>query len=121
MDASNLPQNSLRNPEETDDIQRASVAPPKNTADNPPEIIELEQKIINSTAPDPLKHSINESLDRLGRLLQANLHQGEYEQMVKYVDWVASLPWNNRSRDRKSTRLNSSHSQISYAVFCLQK
>src|SRR2546430_10352926 len=25
------------------------------------------------------------------------------------------------SRDRKSTRLNSSHSQISYAVFCLQK
>src|SRR2546427_9094476 len=26
-----------------------------------------------------------------------------------------------RSRDRKSTRLNSSHSQISYAVFCLKK
>src|SRR2546430_11363149 len=25
------------------------------------------------------------------------------------------------SADRKSTRLNSSHSQISYAVFCLQK
>src|SRR2546430_6310118 len=28
-------------------------------------------------------------------------------------------PWN--STDRKSTRLNSSHSQISYAVFCLKK
>src|SRR2546427_2682944 len=27
-------------------------------------------------------------------------------------------PWR---RDRKSTRLNSSHSQISYAVFCLKK
>src|SRR3990167_6381177 len=27
-------------------------------------------------------------------------------------------PW---SSDRKSTRLNSSHSQISYAVFCLKK
>src|SRR2546427_5858278 len=26
-----------------------------------------------------------------------------------------------RQRDRKSTRLNSSHSQISYAVFCLKK
>src|SRR2546430_8686446 len=26
-----------------------------------------------------------------------------------------------RERDRKSTRLNSSHSQISYAVFCLKK
>src|SRR2546430_4662888 len=27
----------------------------------------------------------------------------------------------HRGRDRKSTRLNSSHSQISYAVFCLKK
>src|SRR5688572_31054743 len=27
----------------------------------------------------------------------------------------------DRFRDRKSTRLNSSHSQISYAVFCLKK
>src|SRR2546427_5414552 len=26
-----------------------------------------------------------------------------------------------QSSDRKSTRLNSSHSQISYAVFCLKK
>src|SRR2546430_6122529 len=26
-----------------------------------------------------------------------------------------------RKTDRKSTRLNSSHSQISYAVFCLKK
>src|SRR2546430_7809457 len=33
------------------------------------------------------------------------------------------LPKNEwyHDRDRKSTRLNSSHSQISYAVFCLQK
>src|SRR2546421_11941535 len=30
---------------------------------------------------------------------------------------VARLPF----RDRKSTRLNSSHDQISYAVFCLKK
>src|SRR5688572_32003305 len=27
----------------------------------------------------------------------------------------------DRNPDRKSTRLNSSHSQISYAVFCLKK
>src|SRR2546430_12616792 len=31
-------------------------------------------------------------------------------------------PFHGRGeRDRKSTRLNSSHSQISYAVFCLKK
>src|SRR3712207_8293502 len=27
----------------------------------------------------------------------------------------------SRARDRKSTRLNSSHANISYAVFCLKK
>src|SRR5438270_6319065 len=32
-----------------------------------------------------------------------------------------SMPVPQRIRDRKSTRLNSSHSQISYAVFCLKK
>src|SRR5258705_8005703 len=30
-------------------------------------------------------------------------------------------PWVNTRRDRKSTRLNSSHLGISYAVFCLKK
>src|SRR2546430_12208474 len=38
---------------------------------------------------------------------------------------IANLPCFSTSslfvQDRKSTRLNSSHSQISYAVFCLKK
>src|SRR2546421_1498381 len=35
---------------------------------------------------------------------------------------TASASWMRRAaRDRKSTRLNSSHDQISYAVFCLKK
>src|SRR5438309_4479840 len=29
--------------------------------------------------------------------------------------------WRSTNSDRKSTRLNSSHSSISYAVFCLKK
>src|SRR2546430_9078253 len=34
-----------------------------------------------------------------------------------------SINWDSATatKDRKSTRLNSSHSQISYAVFCLKK
>src|SRR5688572_31750537 len=32
-----------------------------------------------------------------------------------------SVSSSSARRDRKSTRLNSSHSQISYAVFCLKK
>src|SRR5256885_7313486 len=31
------------------------------------------------------------------------------------------LAWDDQRRDRKSTRLNSSHLVISYAVFCLKK
>src|SRR5688572_32736145 len=34
---------------------------------------------------------------------------------------TASIITAQREEDRKSTRLNSSHSQISYAVFCLKK
>src|SRR2546427_9426294 len=49
--------------------------------------------------------------------------------MAKDDVWVATLPvghadgWPRLAAkgDRKSTRLNSSHSQISYAVFCLKK
>src|SRR2546430_5625459 len=32
-----------------------------------------------------------------------------------------AMRFGNTNKDRKSTRLNSSHSQISYAVFCLKK
>src|SRR5690348_18036208 len=34
---------------------------------------------------------------------------------------VAHVPGERHERDRKSTRLNSSHPSISYAVFCLKK
>src|SRR5256885_12394755 len=34
--------------------------------------------------------------------------------------WL-SIPHGSRRQDRKSTRLNSSHLVISYAVFCLKK
>src|SRR2546430_4431571 len=49
---------------------------------------------------------------------------------IKQVDFFANgapvgtaftSPFTVVLRDRKSTRLNSSHSQISYAVFCLKK
>src|SRR5439155_26223473 len=34
---------------------------------------------------------------------------------------IGELPMEHPDRDRKSTRLNSSHVAISYAVFCLKK
>src|SRR5690606_41920507 len=45
--------------------------------------------------------------------------------LLKWKSKLASLWSRNRNgtykRDRKSTRLNSSHVKISYAVFCLKK
>src|SRR5688572_30935836 len=40
---------------------------------------------------------------------------------AKKVAKEIGFPLMVRAADRKSTRLNSSHSQISYAVFCLKK
>src|SRR2546430_12536575 len=43
--------------------------------------------------------------------------------LIAYRDrrLVADVKVQRAVQDRKSTRLNSSHSQISYAVFCLKK
>src|SRR3712207_8982013 len=65
------------------------------------------------------------------------VYREEEREMVPFCldDGVAVLPWSplargllarghestERAQDRKSTRLNSSHANISYAVFCLKK
>src|SRR5256885_13981436 len=41
--------------------------------------------------------------------------------MVNEMGVEARISWRLSGRDRKSTRLNSSHLVISYAVFCLKK
>src|SRR5256886_9551534 len=57
----------------------------------------------------------------VGRVHRALGRAGPHQrvQLVDEQDDVAVL--RDLVEDRKSTRLNSSHSQISYAVFCLQK
>src|SRR3712207_8078241 len=45
--------------------------------------------------------------------------QSEYLQFALFI--LATIWLIQRGSDRKSTRLNSSHANISYAVFCLKK
>src|SRR2546426_8070607 len=66
--------------------------------------------------PDPLQINLLDrdvqTCRRVSCLLKEPHRQGDSDQQV----------WTSRSRrDRKSTRLNSSHLVISYAVFCLKK
>src|SRR3989440_2091909 len=65
--------------------------------------------------------------DRADALAHFFLRAGEAPRLLAYDDAtgcpldqaLAALEWT--AADRKSTRLNSSHDQISYAVFCLKK
>src|SRR5690606_39804765 len=57
--------------------------------------------------------------DRMDRLDE--LRRRWDEQHEKLRDLVARLKVKAAVKDRKSTRLNSSHVKISYAVFCLKK
>src|SRR3712207_7424700 len=45
----------------------------------------------------------------------------EWRDLVMIVEGIIESGDSRRNRDRKSTRLNSSHANISYAVFCLKK
>src|SRR5688572_31564176 len=60
-----------------------------------------------------------EMLPRFTRLPRLQQCLGQRETELLLVG--QSLHYFCVMRDRKSTRLNSSHSQISYAVFCLKK
>src|SRR5438132_10802909 len=46
--------------------------------------------------------------------------QPHHDELAVCLNLVCFCP-KHRRRDRKSTRLNSSHTVISYAVFCLKK
>src|SRR5256886_10719068 len=66
--------------------------------------------------------------DYLGALQRYRVEHPQYVRLMSMSAHLVDYPFANRLYpgaldvlDRKSTRLNSSHSQISYAVFCLKK
>src|SRR3712207_8374734 len=54
-------------------------------------------------------------------LLEEALKQLAAEEVVRLESLAAGLLEGVDRKDRKSTRLNSSHANISYAVFCFKK
>src|SRR3712207_7583296 len=68
------------------------------------------------------------SVGHVGRRTQRLLAPQPVLQVHRHGAWFVRLGWCNDDGevctppgDRKSTRLNSSHANISYAVFCLKK
>src|SRR3712207_7649090 len=68
---------------------------------------------------DPVVGADPESAHALGdgRVRRADDHAEAGQQGADLLEEVPGV----RAQDRKSTRLNSSHANISYAVFCLKK
>src|SRR3712207_6882755 len=66
-------------------------------------------------------HLMGEAADAY--VLQILVEMGSGEQLTKLVDALQRVIDRHDAlrTDRKSTRLNSSHANISYAVFCLKK
>src|SRR5690625_5810268 len=79
---------------------------------------------------DQLSHAISEACD----LMESIYEKGDYPHLKVQRTWSRHNPiitgemavpsayrWFLKREDRKSTRLNSSHVAISYAVFCLKQ
>src|SRR5690606_40251052 len=69
-------------------------------------------------APDKLRR-----VDAVKQLVREAYEQGKIIGAICHAGWVpisAGIVRGHRA-DRKSTRLNSSHVKISYAVFCLKR
>src|SRR5688572_31364973 len=72
-----------------------------------------------SAAPTlPAQARLTSPREQLGWNVGDDYRLATYTQLTTY--WQ-KLDSESDRLDRKSTRLNSSHSQISYAVFCLKK
>src|SRR5947208_7246283 len=73
-----------------------------------------------------LFRSMNEGL-RLARKLLLEINASGVPCGTEFLDLISPqyiadlIAWGAIGADRKSTRLNSSHQIISYAVFCLKK
>src|SRR3712207_8952655 len=61
------------------------------------------------------------SVGALGMPLEQGARRAHRGPRVRRHEEDADLVRRGQDRDRKSTRLNSSHANISYAVFCLKK
>src|SRR3989440_2919679 len=66
---------------------------------------------------DDIRASLERVRERVARAAERAGRRAEEVLLIGVSKTVALA----RIRDRKSTRLNSSHDQISYAVFCLKK
>src|SRR2546430_13693059 len=77
-------------------------------------------KTLGSARPRSLRHTPAARLVKRSFVIELSGRRQAHPAPEKAMDQPVE-PAVGDPQDRKSTRLNSSHSQISYAVFCLKK
>jgi len=63
------------------------------------EVKKLKERIERSLLPPALTEKAEEMIERLGRMVKLSGYSVEYERVVRYLDWITSLPWNKRTKD----------------------
>src|SRR3712207_8112905 len=93
--------------------------PPRSTLFPYTTLFRSEEPAERHAAVGLLELGVDEGRDhRVGQLGAHERRDGVDDRVLGLAHDAAS---EERLRDRKSTRLNSSHANISYAVFCLKK
>src|SRR5687768_18366568 len=80
-----------------------------------------DQRGLHQLVWEVVDNSIDEAMANQATRIDVTIHA---DGKLEVVDDGRGIPVDRHStgkRDRKSTRLNSSHGYISYAVFCLKK
>ena len=63
------------------------------------EVTSLRKKITESHVPGDMEARIVGNLEEISRLENDITARVHIEQMLRYIDWVVSLPWNTRTED----------------------
>src|SRR5437762_4078988 len=78
-----------------------------------------EGRCADDDVPAPFRPAVDSQTFAAGR--RHTLSSCASRLAIQHSNGIPEIPLCARAADRKSTRLNSSHRCISYAVFCLKK
>lgn len=63
------------------------------------EVEALRKKVVSAKIPQDLSRRVDGNLDEILRIEHDITSRAHIDQILRYVDWVLSLPWNNRTND----------------------
>lgn len=64
------------------------------------DIVSLKNKLEQAQLPSSLLEKIENQIDRLSIALKFGASVHEIDVLIKYVDWVSSLPWQTKTEDK---------------------